>query len=359
MKPRIARRTWLAAALAAGLLTGVFGCADTRHAAAPSLHELQLLGSHNSYKRALPAPLLRYLQTHDPDRARAIDYSHHSLASQLDGGLRQLEIDVLLDAEGGRYASPFAERYLGERGHSIGTDDGFDRNALLEPGLKVLHIPDIDIFSHCAAFLDCLMQIRDWSDRNPAHLPIFVLINVKETAAPLPGAVQPAVFASADYDRIDAEILSVWPRRRLVTPSDVIRPHMTLRESVVNHGWPAVDASRGKLIFIFDGNARQADEYRHGHPSLEGRIMFAAVEESLPEAAIMVVNEPVRDRQRIRSLVDRGFIVRTRADADLDESPAEMRRRYEAAVASGAQIISTDFYAGSPNAERTGYSIQP
>ena len=134
---------------------------------------------------------------------------------------------------------------------------------------------------------------------------------------------------------------------------------MTLRESILAHGWPSIDESRDKLVFVFDGNVRQSDVYRRGHPSLAGRIMFAAVHESLAEAAIMVVNRPGDEQARIRRLVDQGFIVRTRADAGFNETPAEMRARFEAAMVSGAQLISTDFYTGSPNSKRSGYSIDP
>lgn len=326
--------------------------------AAPSLHDLQVLGSHNSYKRALPEALVRFVAADDPDRARAIDYSHNSLESQLDGGLRQLEIDVLADPKGGKFSTPFARRLLARHDHDIGVRDGFDEQALLSPGLKVLHIPDIDVFTHCASFVSCLRSIRRWSDDNPGHLPLFILINVKESGAAIDGGVQPIVFGPAEYDTLDEEILSVWPRERLIVPADVIRPGKSLRDSVLEHGWPSIEASRDKLAFIFDGNTRQSDAYRRNHPSLEDRIMFAAVDESKDEAAILVINDPVEEQARIRALVDQGFIVRTRADADFDETPAEMRTRFNAAVSSGAQIISSDFYAGSPNSERVGYAIE-
>ena len=328
-------------------------------ASASSINDLRILGSHNSYKRALPDALLRFVAADDPDRAQSIDYSHYSLESQLDGGLRQLEIDVLADPHGGKFSTPFARRLLARHDYDVGVPDGFDRQALMVPGLKVLHIPDIDVFTHCATFVSCLQTIRRWSDNNPGHLPLFILINVKESGADIDDGVQPIVFGRAEYDALDEEILSVWPRDRLVVPADIVQPGRTLRESVLAHGWPSIEASRGKLIFIFDGNTRQSDSYREGHPSLANRVMFAAVHESQDEAAILVVNDPVAEQARIRGLVDQRFIVRTRADAGFDETPEEMDTRFLAALSSGAQIISSDFYAGSPNAERVGYSVEP
>lgn len=343
------------------LVLSLCGCERTPAPDTPlqTLHDLQVLGSHNSYKRALPEELLGFVASADPDRARAIDYSHRSLASQLDSGLRQLEIDVLADPAGGKYSSPFAQQFLAGYGYEIGTDDGFDAAALSAPGLKVLHVPDIDVFTHCATFVGCLQSIRRWSDGNPDHLPLFILINVKESPALIENGVEPIVFGETEYAGLDREILSVWPRERLIVPADIIRPGKSLRESVLQHGWPPISESRGKLVFIFDGDVRQSDTYRKQQPSLGDRVMFAAVDASQEAAAILVVNDPVREKARIRALVDQGFIVRTRADAGFDESPSEMKARLEAAISSGAQIISTDFYSGSPNSERIGYAVEP
>jgi hypothetical protein len=62
-----------------------------------------------------------------------------------------------------------------------------------------------------------------------------------------------------------------------------------------------------------------------------------------PEAAILVMNEPHEDEALIRERVAMGFIVRTRADADTREARTGDTKRREAALASGAQYISTDY----------------
>ncbi|MDT8872888.1 Ca2+-dependent phosphoinositide-specific phospholipase C [Komagataeibacter rhaeticus] len=38
--------------------------------------------------------------------AEALDYKHGTIPAQLDGGVRQLEIDIYADGTGRRYASP-------------------------------------------------------------------------------------------------------------------------------------------------------------------------------------------------------------------------------------------------------------
>ena len=47
---------------------------------------------------------------------------------------------------------------------------------LLSPGLKVLHFPDIDYRTHYYTFTDALNAVKAWSDQNPNHIPIFILI---------------------------------------------------------------------------------------------------------------------------------------------------------------------------------------
>jgi hypothetical protein len=37
---------------------------------------------------------------------------------------------------------------------------------------------EIDYVSTCYTLVDCLKQLNDWSDDNPGHLPISVMIEV-------------------------------------------------------------------------------------------------------------------------------------------------------------------------------------
>ncbi len=337
----------------------LYGCAPTGDLgnSVTNLNQIVILGSHNSYKREIPAALLAIVEQRNPQLARSIDYYHHSLQNQLDGGLRQLEIDVLADEDGGLYATPVGVSMLDDLGRVVGPRDGFDPERLAAPGFKVLHIPDIDIFTHCAAFALCLQQVNDWSDQNPNHLPLFILINIKEKGAGILDGVQPVQFDPRLFDRLDKVIRSALPAEKLIVPDDVKGSASSLQQAVTTNGWPPLSAARGKILFIFDGNIRQANLYREGHRSLSGRVMFAAVPETEPEAAIMVVNDPIGEQQRIRRLVDRGFIVRTRSDSGY-QSVEQMRSQFAAAVASGAQIISSDYYPGSPNAERRDYAVQ-
>lgn len=81
--------------------------------------------------------------------------------------------------------------------------------------------------------------------------------------------------------------------------------------------------------------------------------MFVTVSEDHPAAAFFILNDPVAQETRIRNLVQQGFMVRTRADANTQEAHAGNLSRFEAAKRSGAQLISTDYYLSeqSPDGE--------
>jgi calcium-dependent phosphoinositide phospholipase C len=80
------------------------------------------------------------------------------------------------------------------------------------------------------------------------------------------------------------------------------------------------------------------------------------VPETDPDAAVMVVNDPLSDAARIRDLVSAGFIVRTRADADTVQARSGDTSMRDAAFASGAQFVSTD-YVFPDDPFGTGYIV--
>jgi hypothetical protein len=86
--------------------------------------------------------------------------------------------------------------------------------------------------------------------------------------------------------------------------------------------------------------------FLQNHPSLQARAMFVTASEQSPAAAVIKMDDP--DEARIKQLVNNGFIVRTRADADLVEARAHDVTRRDTALRSGAQIVSTDFEVAVP-----------
>src|SRR5580698_11249095 len=70
------------------------------------LTDIQIVGSHNSYHSGISPNEMAYLRKVNPKAADDLSYTHPSLTTQLNDGVRQLEIDVYGDAKGGLFAHP-------------------------------------------------------------------------------------------------------------------------------------------------------------------------------------------------------------------------------------------------------------
>jgi hypothetical protein len=315
------------------------------------LNQIQVLGTHNSY-HVQPHPRLLSLYLFLTPAAMAWEYTHLPLDEQFEfQGVRQIELDVFADPDGGLFAEPLGLKLL-ER----------DRNAhipeLDPPGMKVLHVQDLDFETTCNTLIDCLEIVKSWSDANPRHLPLVILIEAKDTPLGNPERTRFAVpipFGSKEFEDLDSEIRSVFPSRQLITPDDVRGTAETLEQAVLSAGWPTLAASRGRILFALDNGGSKREIYIEGRPSLEGRVMFTNGVEGQPDAAFIKLNDPVRDGVRITELVSKGYIVRTRADSDTVEARNNDTQRRDTALASGAQYVSTDF--PEPNLDFSEYLV--
>ena len=115
--------------------------------------------------------------------------------------------------------------------------------------------------------------------------------------------------------------------------------------------------AQGKFIFGLDNEDDSRERYLGLSPrkDLTGRLCFVSVGAEHPAAAWMKRNDPLASFDEIQSLVKRGFMVRTRADADMVEVLANDRKRMNAAMSSGAQWISTD--APEPTPRQPDYQV--
>jgi len=300
-----------------------------RHAPLRS-NDITVVGTHNSYKKAMPAETMAKVRTVSIAIADSLDYAHRPLAEQLDAGARELEIDVNYDPKGGHY--------------SKGSKDP----ALLRPGFKVLHIAGIDNSSSCVLLTECLGIILRWSNAHPRHVPIMLLFNAKDEQYASRGGIDALPFDAAAWDALDAEIRSVMPARKLITPDNVQGSYPTLRDAVRADHWPTLAKARGRFLFVLDETPEKVAAYRGTRHSLEGRLFFINTDEDSPAAAYLTLNDPIADGPRITRDVAAGYLVRTRADADTKEARFNDIRRREAALASGAQYVSTDYLWPDP-----------
>ncbi|HVU01626.1 MAG TPA: Ca2+-dependent phosphoinositide-specific phospholipase C [Polyangiaceae bacterium] len=253
--------------------------------------QLQAKGTHNSYHVETPG-------TPIPDW----QYSEKPL-------------DVQLESEGVR---------------AVELDTHFDEAAHL---LRVYHVPGVDQGTTCQLFTDCLTTIRVWSDAHPKHHVLFVHIEPKEAA------LNQTVDFAAYADLMDETILSVWSRERIVAPADVQGTAATLRDAVTTTGFPSIESTRGKVLFYLNERAGFHDAYTRGGDDISGRIVFPESHVDEPIGGVVILNDPLNDP--IADAVGQGFLVRTSCDGV--PRPADTDARREAALASGAHIVSTDY----------------
>jgi len=312
------------------------GCATAWMDKNLHLNDIVTVGTHNSYKAAIPDKIMALIRLGSARSAVGLDYSHIPLKDQLDDGARAIEIDVVYDPKGGLYADPAGAGMTGE----VMPEPWKAEMAL--PGYKVLHVQDIDFHAVCITFVDCLNDLKTWSKAHPDHVPILVTMNVKDDSIPMPASVTPLKFDAAAADALDAEVLSVFSKDELITPDQVQGGAPTLRDGVLQHGWPALGETRGKFLFALDESGEKITTYVGGRKSLEGRVFFVNTGENAPQAAYLTLNE-TSDIPRIAEDVQKNFLVRTRADADTIEARRNDTARRDKALASGAQYISTDY----------------
>lgn len=305
------------------------------------VNDLMTVGTHNSYKRAIPPADYRLIHAMNPKVAQELDYAHKDLTAQLNAGARQIEIDVVYDPQGGRYSRPLIPA------RTQTTLDPAWVKAMERPGFKVLHVPDVDFRSSCVTFKLCLGIVRDWSRAHPRHAPITILINAKDGKA-APGGVPLLSFDEAAFDALDGEVRSVFTASQLLTPDDVQGRYPTLRDAVLHNNWPKLQAARGRILFALDETPEKVAIYRGARVSLEGRVMFINIDEQSPAAAYLTLNRPVEDGERIARDVRAGFLVRTRADEGTWQARGNDLAHRDIALHSGAQAVSTDYLWADP-----------
>jgi hypothetical protein len=268
------------------------------------LHHVQALGTHNSYHQ-------RTTPTLDASWA----YDQPTLTEQLERhGVRQFELDL----------------HLSEA-----------------DGWQIFHIPNVDAGTSCLAFADCLAEIEAWSEAHPWHLPILLWIEPKdeEVDALVPGLMPIA----GQWDAFDRFLRDALPEGELVTPDEVRGDLPDLSTAVREQGWPTLGALRGRIIVSMLDSSDHRAEYLAGHPTLEGRAMFATGDTpSDPWAATFKINDAVRDASAVGAAIAQGFVTTSNVDG-ASSTDAENAESLAGALASGTNFLSSDFPGGAPD----------
>ena len=275
------------------------------------MNQIQVIGTHNSYH--VRPDNLEAIKMFTAE-AEAWDYTHPPLDVQLERGVRNFELDLY---------------------HA-------------ESGFEVYHVPMVDAETTCLRLEDCLNTVRVWSDANPNHVPISIHFEfkVREAAMANPPTLP---LDEVMFERLDAVVRETMGDK-LLTPDEVRGERDTLREAILEDGWPLLDDVRGRVFILLHNPGELREIYTAKHPTLEGRPLFVRSEPDRPDAATLVRDNP--NDPSIPDLVRQGFWVRTRVDSGLRTS----EERRDRGFASGAHVLTTDFPPGSTQVD-TGYVV--
>jgi hypothetical protein len=313
------------------------------------LNHYKVLASHNSYKKHPNPKVIKFLSkfkkqlgpSNDPEQ---MDYGHVPLPEQFDNyNIRGIEIDVNFDPKGGLYRKRKVNKLI------TGLRQKVKDPVMKQPGFKVLHIADVDYETNYLTFKQVLNDLKSWSHAHPNHTPIFVNIESKgfnpgdeSGFLRFLGFKRALRFGEQAFIDLDKEILEIMPADKIFQPMDLKAKFPTIKERLNQQGWPLLSDCLGKFIFILEGDNQELYQQKSIN-----RPMFVYSPPNGENTAFVVKNEPIGHEQEIEALTHH-YIVRTRSDAGTLEARATDYTRFNAAIKSGAQIISTDYYKPDP-----------
>ncbi len=317
-------------------------------AQSPPINQIRVLASHNSYKCLPESGVIRFLnrvQFALPGglNPNEMDYGHVSLEEQLDTfHIRGLELDVYADPKGGAFYKRRLPFFIwGPQQKSL--EDG-----LLVPGIKILHIKDVDYQSNVQTWKEAMFRLKNWSDAHPDHSVVFVNIEVKSESPGGSSALMRMLgFKRApEFDDLALKELSDVALEnlghRLFTPADLRGEYPILKARISQVGWPTVEETKSKFIFILEGLSTELQQQVLSKEYCSPFFYYGSEEH--PEVVFVLKNNSRSQEEEIKRCVTSGLMVRTRADEGTYESRKEDYSGWEAAIRSHAQIISTDYY---------------
>ena len=276
-------------------------------------NEISFLATHNSYQsEATDATKKLYKNLSGltlglvPEEKG--DFRSETLTEQFNNGIRSVEIDI----------------------------EVFDRDG--EISFTCMHSPNIEMTTTCYDFELAMKEISMWSDNNPDHLPITVIVEPKAFFLPLDDMKS---FGTDYVDEFEA-MLRKSLGDKLFTPADMLRDYGSFGEMRNADDWCKVSDMLGKvLILLHDCGATQ--DYIKSDSSLKTQAMFPMLRESDAEkdyASFIISNNPTSLLKSEDYIIgEQKLIVRTRADsyASISEKKAEN------ALECKAHIVSTDY----------------
>lgn len=288
------------------------GDLDAELEAGIKFNEICFLATHNSYQTPAIEETKQVYRNLSQLTFGAIaenrgDFWSETLTQQLNSGIRSLEMDI----------------------------EVFDRDG--EISFTCMHSPYIEMATSCYDFALGLKEIAMWSDNNPNHLPVTIIIEPKSLFIPFENMKAFSIDYADEFDGIIREVLG----EKLFTPADMLRDYASFGEMRAADDWCKVSDMLGKvMILLHEGNV--SEKYIKLDPSIKSQAMFPMLR---PEdidrdcASFIICNVPEELLEIDSEVRESRVIVRTRTD----KFTAVTEKRYEQAMSSPAQIISTDY----------------
>ena len=253
------------------------------------LNELRFISTHNSYHLESNFLKLFLIRLFEPNEADGLKYSHPPLYRQLEAGIRGFELDV---------------RYVWGR-------------------FVTMHVPVVDNSSNSPDVELALKEVIRWSDNHPGHIPVIIIVELSR---------EWNTFYLAQK-KWDEELLLKFDKLVSKTLKE-----KAIKPGELEKGYPELKDVRGKIAVVFMADSDIVHIFGKKYKQ-NRKATFMMVDSKTPAKDIKFVKRDNPFSSDIDSLVQNGYIVRTRADAGLVEDSARMFR----ALNSKAQIISTDF----------------
>ncbi len=294
---------------------------DKAVASGVRFNEVAFLGTHNSYKSGATEEYKKLYDALDVATfglvgSETADFAADTLTKQLEVGIRNLEIDI--------------ETVVGD-----------------EIYFAVSHMPYLDNVSSCYDLALALEEIKLWSENNPNHLPVSVIIEPKRAVVPIGGMRGFNIEYANILDNLVREIMG----DELLTPADMMGDYASFGEMRENDGWLPLGETMGKvLVLLHDCSA--TDKFIKEDQTIKSRAMFPVLryeDRNKSYTSFILDNEPdIALRHEQENIGDCNLIVRTRADS----FPNFSDERYELIAQCSSQIISSDY---APKAGETPY----
>lgn len=192
------------------------------------INHVHLRGTTNSY----------HTVDHDVD-PELLGYIHLPIAEQARRqGIRFFDFDLNPDREAGRVLEPEV------------TDDPLDGDTT------------------CPTWYECMRHFKPWMDDNPRAGLVVFLVGESWLFATTPGL-------HFQLDDLERAIVRHIGRERVLTPADVRRGRPTLRDAIREVGWPTVQRTRGKAMFVLNDRALARERYiERGGLEPDDRLLF-------------------------------------------------------------------------------------